>query len=92
MGLHVRAATLLCKAAMKYQSTVTIAKGSAVADCKSCLDLLSLMSPQGTKLSLTVDGVDESEATKEIVHLFNMKFYEDEFASAESIATSKPKV
>ena len=84
MGLHVRAATLLCKTAMKFKSSVQIAKGTAVADCKSCLDLLSLMSPQGTTFQLIVDGEDEAEATKAVVDLFNVKFYEDEFAPEES--------
>ena len=81
-GLHVRDASLVCKTAMKYSSEIRLRKGGAVADCKSCLDLLSLMAPQGTQLVLTADGADEEAATNEIVKLFNVKFYEDEFASA----------
>ena len=79
-GFHVRDASLVCKTAMKFNSQLRLHKGGAVADCKSCLDLLSLMAPQGTELVLTAEGDDEQAATNEIVKLFNVKFYEDEFA------------
>lgn len=85
-GFHVRDASLVCKTAMKYQATLTLSKdgGGYEADCKSCLDLLTLMAPQGTVLTLRADGVDAEEAAAEIKGLFEHKFYEDEFAEQAS--------
>lgn len=79
-GFHVRSASLVCKEAMKYAATIRLRKGGYEADCKSCLDLLTLMAPKGTKLTLSVDGDDAQQAFDAIVSLFEHKFYEDEFA------------
>ncbi len=82
-GFHVRVASLICKEAMQFPETeVLLSKNGVEADCKSCLDLLSLMAPKGTTLTLTVDGEDEQQAFDAIVSLFEHKFYEDEFANA----------
>lgn len=86
-GFHVRVASLVCKEAMKHPSaTIRLAKGGYEADCKNCLDLLSLMAPKGTLLTLSVDGDDEQGACDAIVSLFEHKFYEDEFADARGVA------
>ncbi len=81
-GFHVRVASIVCKTAMKYASEVKLCKGAYEADCKSCLDLLSLMCPQGESLTLKIDGADEAPAFEAIETLFQHKFYEDEFASS----------
>lgn len=81
-GFHVRVASLICKTAMKFESKISLAKGSYFADCKSCLDLLTLMAPRGEKLKLRVEGVDAESAFAAIETLFARKFYEDEFADA----------
>ena len=80
-GFHVRDASLVCKTAMKFSSNLTLSKGGHKADCKSCLDLLSLMAPQGTDLTLSAEGDDAEEAVAALQELFEHKFYEDEFAS-----------
>ncbi len=84
-GFHVRDASLVCKTAMKYASKLTLAKEGYRADCKSCLDLLTLMAPQGTVLTLSAEGDDEIQAVEAIQELFDHKFYEDEFASAAPV-------
>ena len=81
-GFHVRVATLVCKEAMKHDATIRLGKGGYDVDCKSCLDLLTLMAPKGTTLTLSVDGEGAQEAFDAIVSLFEHKFYEDEFADA----------
>ena len=82
-GFHLRVASMICKTALKYEANVTLAKGSYVADCKSCLDLLTLMAPCGERLTLTVDGQNSEDALSAIELLFERKFYEDEFADVE---------
>lgn len=74
---------MICKTARQYESEISLAKGSYVADCKSCLDLLTLMAPCGERLTLTADGEDSEDALRAIELLFERKFYEDEFADAE---------
>lgn len=81
-GFHVRVASCVCKTAAKYDSAVKLCKGSYEADCKSCLDLLGLMCPQGESLNLKVEGADEKQAFDAIEQLFEHKFYEDEYASS----------
>lgn len=76
-GFHVRVASMVCKEALKYISSLTLTKNGATADCKSCLDLLTLMAPKGTILTLSVDGDDEEQAFAAVVDLFDKKFYED---------------
>ena len=82
-GFHVRVASMICKTALKYKAEVALGKGAYVADCKSCLDLLTLMAPCGERLTLTVDGEDAEDAQRAIELLFERKFYEDEFADVE---------
>ncbi|MBQ4195860.1 MAG: HPr family phosphocarrier protein, partial [Thermoguttaceae bacterium] len=82
-GFHVRDASLVCKTAMKFSSNVYLSNGGYSADCKSCLDLLTLMAPQGTVLTITAEGEDSKAAVDAIETLFNHKFYEDEFAAME---------
>jgi phosphocarrier protein NPr len=82
-GFHVRVASMICKTAMKYEAKISLAKGAYVADCKSCLDLLTLMAPCGERLTLVVDGEDAEDALSAIELLFERKFYEDEFADCE---------
>ncbi len=84
-GFHVRVATLVCKTSMKFESKITLSKsGGYPADCKSCIDLLTLMAPRGETLRLDVDGPDAESAVAAIETLFERKFYEDEFAGADA--------
>ena len=57
-GFHLRAASLLSNRAAQFKERITLTKGEHVADCKSCFDLLELLSPCGTILELTVEGKD----------------------------------
>lgn len=82
-GFHVRVASMICKTAMKYEAKIALVKGTYAADCKSCLDLLTLMAPCGERLVLTADGDDSEDALRAIELLFERKFYEDEFADVE---------
>jgi len=79
-GFHVRNASLLCKTAGKYNANLALSKGGGYdADCKSCLDLLTLMAPKDAVLTLKAEGEDAEQAVLEIEALFNQKFFEDEF-------------
>lgn len=80
-GFHLRVASMISQAAMKYDDEIFLANGRYKADCKSCLDLLSVMAPRGTILQLEVEGTHAEEIVKLFTEMFRTKFGEDEFAS-----------
>lgn len=67
VGLHARPATLLIKAANKFQSRIIIVKDRIEADAKSILSLITLGAGKGDEILIRVDGVDEVEATESIL-------------------------
>lgn len=79
-GFHLRVASMISKAAMEYSSDVYLTNGSYRADCKSCLDLLAVMAPAGTVLTLDIEGEDAEQIASIITNMFQTKFGEDEFA------------
>jgi phosphocarrier protein HPr len=84
LGLHARAAAKLVRVACAFESEVTLQRvdGSLSADAKSILSILMLAASCGTKLQVTVDGVDEQSAVDAIEQLFVAGFGELEPESA----------
>ncbi|MDO5553731.1 MAG: HPr family phosphocarrier protein [Planctomycetia bacterium] len=82
-GFHLRVASMICKEAMKYEDEITLANGSYKADCKSCLDLLAIMAPCGTTLSLEVEGEHSETIASVFTEMFEKKFWEDEYSKTE---------
>lgn len=80
-GFHLRVASMISKTASGAKSEVTLANGSYRADCKSCLDLLALMAPRGTALTLEAAGEDAETVAEAIESMFRTKFGEDEYAA-----------
>ena len=62
-GLHLRPAGILCKAATKFQSHVTITTTDGMeVNAKSVLSVLSACIKTGDTITLICDGNDENEA------------------------------
>ncbi len=78
LGLHARAAALLVKLSNSFQSEITLRNGAHTANTKNIMELLMLAATQGTPVTLTVEGSDESEALKAVLELINNKFNEAE--------------
>lgn len=80
LGLHARAAAMLVRTASRFQSFLRVERldGSATADAKSILSVLMLAASRGTKLKLTADGSDETQAIEALSHLFADGFGETE--------------
>lgn len=80
LGLHARAAANLVRCASQFKSTITLQRldGTAEADAKSILSILTLAASRGTHLSLTAEGEDEQQALDAIVGLFSRDFDETE--------------
>ncbi|KUO77601.1 MAG: hypothetical protein APF77_03280 [Clostridia bacterium BRH_c25] len=75
-GLHARPASLLVTTALKCKSDITITKNGKNANAKSILSILSLGAAKGDSIVLTVNGIDEKEAAKKIMELFDSNFGE----------------
>lgn len=78
LGLHARAAAKLVRIASRFDSRISLSREGAAreVDAKSILGILMLAASQGARLILSIDGIDELEAEKEIRRLFKNKFGE----------------
>lgn len=67
-GLHLRPAGILCKAATKFQSHITIKTENGIeANAKSVLSVLSACVKSGDTITLICDGSDEAAALQELM-------------------------
>lgn len=78
LGLHARAAAKLVHAAARFKSDVKVRKGSEEVDAKSILGILLLAAGQGTTITVSAAGEDESEALETIQELIDSRFDESE--------------
>ena len=79
LGLHARAAAKLVRLASRFSSDVFLSRegvGQRI-DSKSILGILMLGASQGTRLVVSIDGLDETEAAESIRQLFEDKFGEE---------------
>ncbi len=77
LGLHARAAAQLVQTANKFISEVTLVKDEIEVNGKSIMGILLLAVPQGTDISVIVDGSDEEQAMDAIAELIEDGFGED---------------
>ncbi len=76
LGLHIRPSTMVAKAAIKYLSTITIARGNKHASARSATSLEMLKARLGTHLKIRAEGPDAKDALKAVQTLFERKFGE----------------
>ena len=86
LGLHMRPAHLLSKAAAQFECEIELEKDGQAIDCKSIMSLLTLCAQQGTQLQLRASGQDAQQAVDLLTQLFEKGF--DEFNSEVSPSTS----
>jgi phosphocarrier protein HPr len=77
MGLHVRPATRMADAAMRFQSAITVVKDGCSVDAKSPLELLTLAAARGTVLTLRAEGPDAEQALEALRALVAARFDEE---------------
>jgi phosphocarrier protein len=75
-GLHTRPAAALVKLAAKFQSEFIILKDGMEINGKSIIGVMTLAAEQGSTMVLKFEGVDETEAAKEVCGLFERGFDE----------------
>ena len=73
-GIHARPSSMLVRAAMECQSTITLVNGEKSADARSVLDIMMLCAIHGSVLTIRTEGADEEEAMERVEDIFNRKF------------------
>ncbi len=85
MGIHMRPADVLARAAQQFDCQIEIEKDGQACDCKSILSILTLGARQGTQLSLRASGSDASAAVEALAELFERGVDETGSEIAESV-------
>ena len=80
LGLHLRPADMLARAAAQFACTIEIEKDGQTIDCKSIMSILTLGAQQGTQLQLRAMGEDAQQAIAALVELFENGFDDTEVA------------
>lgn len=78
MGIHMRPADLLSRAAGRFQCEVLIEKDGQAIDAKSIMSILTLGARQGTQLNLRISGIDAQQAMDALSELFEQGFDESD--------------
>ena len=77
LGIHARPAALFVKIAGKFSSQISVEKDGETINGKSIMGLMMLAAAQGSKLTVTAEGIDAEAAVKALEELFHQKFNED---------------
>lgn len=77
LGLHARAAAQLVQTANQFSAEVTLQKEDMEVNGKSIMGILLLAAPQGTEISVAIDGPDEERAMTVLADLIEDGFGED---------------
>jgi|694.fasta_scaffold00182_56 phosphocarrier protein HPr len=84
LGLHMRPANMLSRAAAQFESLIQIEKDGQAIDGKSIMGILTLGAQQGTQLHLRAVGPDAQQAIDRIAELFDNGFDEGEPVPSQS--------
>ncbi|WP_301859227.1 HPr family phosphocarrier protein [uncultured Megasphaera sp.] len=73
-GIHARPAGLLVKEAKKFESAISIFKGSRKGDLKKIFTVMALGAKQGEEIKVTVEGADEEAAAAAVEAFLKANF------------------
>ncbi len=76
LGMHARAAARFVRIACQYSSRIWVARGEKVMDGKSILGILLLAAAQGSSLTISAEGGDETAAVEALAALVDSGFGE----------------
>ena len=77
VGLHARPVTFFIQKANEFKSSIWVEKENRKVNAKSLLGVLSLGVARGTEITLSAEGVDESEAIDALEALIESNFEEE---------------
>lgn len=78
LGLHARASAKFVSTAARFQSHLEVKKDQHTINGKSIMGVMMLAAKQGTVLTLYINGPDEEDMEKALVHLLEQRFFEEE--------------
>ncbi len=78
VGFHLRAAGRIVKLTKRYVSEVTIRYDGRSANAKSIMGLASLAAEYGSQVEIEVNGADEDDAIRSVVHLIEVELAQPE--------------
>ena len=65
-GIHARPAGLLVKEAKKFESNISVFKGTRKGDLKKIFTIMALGVKQGETIKVQVEGADEEQAASAV--------------------------
>jgi len=77
LGIHARPAALFVKTANRFACDIFVEKDGETVNGKSIMGLMMLAAGPGSKLTVSADGPDASQAINELESLLKRKFDED---------------
>jgi phosphocarrier protein len=77
-GLHMRPLTAFAQFAARFQSTVTVSRDGRSVNGKSPWDMMTMLSPPGSTITLEVDGPDAPDAFGALVAMLTKAASEED--------------
>lgn len=77
LGLHARPSAMFVKLCARFKSEIWVEKDGERVNGKSIMGLMMLAAGLGSRLRITCEGDDETNAMLEIEQLITRKFEED---------------
>lgn len=77
LGLHARAAAKLSHLANSFKAEIFLIYNDSKVNAKSLLGILTLGAGVGNKILVEFEGMDEEDAARAIIELFERKFDEE---------------
>jgi phosphotransferase system HPr (HPr) family protein len=77
-GLHMRPLTAFAQFAGRFQSSVTVSREGHSVDGKSPWDMMTMLSPPGSTITLEVDGPDATDAFDALVAMLKKAASEED--------------
>jgi phosphocarrier protein len=77
LGLHARPSAMFVKLCARFKSEIWVEKDGERVNGKSIMGLMMLAAGLGSRLRITCEGEDETNAMLEIEQLITRKFEED---------------
>ena len=76
LGLHARSAAKIGRTLAPFTSRVEFLKDGRSADARSILSILTLDCPEGSQLTVDLEGDDAAAALQALTDLFDARFKE----------------
>ena len=74
LGLHARPAAIFVQVANKFESDITVKKGSTEVNGKSIMGIMMLAAGKGSSISIKIDGDDAVQAMIELEKVLSGHF------------------